>query len=120
MFLLNREDIKSQIWDIILSPSNGVGPFQSPLALARETSAERHVFRGLPAPTAHPTLRGSLLDYRAYGAPHASFRQRQALTETPIPPLERSRFRVQGAAPPGHELNLRAGVGADHLRGAFR
>ena len=53
--------------------------------------------------------------YRAYGAPHASFRQRQALTETPIPPLERSRFRVQGAAPPGHELNLRTGVGADHL-----
>ena len=31
-----------------------MGPFLSPLALARETSAERHFFRGLPAPTAHP------------------------------------------------------------------
>jgi len=118
MFLLNRENIKRQIWDIILSPSNGVGPFQSPLALARETSAKRHFFRGLPAPTAHPTLRESLWFTGLMG--RLMLRSGSVKPQTPIPPLERSRFRVQGAAPPGHELNLRAGVRADHLRGAFR
>jgi hypothetical protein len=41
--------------------------------------------------------------YRAYRAPYTWVPQRPAPTEAPILPLERSGFRVPGAAPPGRE-----------------
>jgi len=64
--------------------------------------------------------RGLNMVYRAYRAPYSWVPQRQAPTETPIPPLERSQFRVQGAAPPGREREIAvAGVEADQQDAAF-
>jgi Arylsulfotransferase (ASST) len=58
--------------------------------------------------------------YRAYRAPYSWVPQRPAPTETPIPPLERSGFRVPGAAPPGREREISVpGVEADQQDAAF-
>ena len=58
--------------------------------------------------------------YRGYRAPYAWVPQRPAPTETPIPPLERSGFRVPGAAPPGREREISVpGVEADQQDAAF-
>jgi len=64
--------------------------------------------------------RGLNMVYRAYRAPYSWVPQRQAPTETPIPPLERSQFRVQGAAQPGREREIVVpGVEADQQDAAF-
>ena len=64
--------------------------------------------------------RGLNMVYRAYRAPYAWVPQRQAPTETPIPRLERSQFRVQGAAQPGREREISVpGVEADQQDAAF-
>jgi hypothetical protein len=64
--------------------------------------------------------RGLNMVYRAYRAPYAWVPQRQAPTETPIPPLDRSQFRVQGAAQPGREREISVpGVEADQQDAAF-
>jgi hypothetical protein len=58
--------------------------------------------------------------YRAYRAPYTWVPQRPAPTETPIPPLERSSFRVPGAAPLGREREISVpGVEADQQDAAF-
>jgi Arylsulfotransferase (ASST) len=64
--------------------------------------------------------RGLNMVYRAYRAPYDWVPQRQAPTETPISPLERSSFRVQGAARPGREREISVpGVEADQQDAAF-
>jgi hypothetical protein len=64
--------------------------------------------------------RGLNLVYRAYRAPYAWVPQRRAPIETPIPRLETSRFRVQGAAQPGREREICVpGVEADQQDAAF-
>jgi hypothetical protein len=58
--------------------------------------------------------------YRAYRAPYAWVPQREAPTETQIAALEKSRFRVPGAAPPGREREIAVpGVEADQQDAAF-
>jgi len=58
--------------------------------------------------------------YRAYRAPYAWVPQREAPTETQISALEKSRFRVPGAAPPGREREISVpGVEADQPDAAF-
>jgi hypothetical protein len=58
--------------------------------------------------------------YRAYRAPYAWVPQLSPPTEMPIPPLERSVFRVPGAAPPGREREISVpGVEADQQDEAF-
>ena len=64
--------------------------------------------------------RGLNMVYRAYRAPYAWVPQCQAPTETPIPPLDRSQFRVQGAAQPGREREISvSGVEANQQDAAF-
>jgi hypothetical protein len=64
--------------------------------------------------------RGLNMVYRAYRAPYAWIPQRQTPTETPIPRLERSQFRVQGAAQPGREREISVpGVEAGQQDAAF-
>jgi hypothetical protein len=64
--------------------------------------------------------RGLNMVYRAYRAPYAWVPQRQAPTETPIPRLESSQFRVQGAAQPGREREIPVpGVEAGQQDAAF-
>jgi hypothetical protein len=58
--------------------------------------------------------------YRAYRAPYTWVPQRPVPTEAPILPLERSGFRVPGAAPPGREREISVpGVEADQQDAAF-
>jgi hypothetical protein len=64
--------------------------------------------------------RGLNMVYRAYRAPYDWVPQRQAPTETPIPPLDKSQFRVQGAAQLGREREISVpGVEAGQLDAAF-
>jgi len=64
--------------------------------------------------------RGLNMVYRAYRAPYAWVPQREAPPETPVPALEKSRFRVQGAAPPGREREISVpGIPADQQDAAF-
>jgi Arylsulfotransferase (ASST) len=64
--------------------------------------------------------RGLNMVYRAYRAPYDWVPQQKAPTETPIPPLERSLFRVQGAAPPGRARQISVpGVAADQQDAPF-
>ena len=63
---------------------------------------------------------GMNMVYRAYRAPYAWVPQRPEPTETPIPRLDRSGFRVPGAAPPGLEREISVpGVAADQQDAAF-
>jgi hypothetical protein len=63
---------------------------------------------------------GMNMIYRAYRAPYTWVPQRPAPTETPIPRLDRSGFRVPGAAPPGREREISVpGVAADQQDAAF-
>ena len=63
---------------------------------------------------------GMNMIYRAYRAPYAWVPQRPAPTETPIPRLDRSGFRVPGAAPLGREREISVpGVAADQQDAAF-
>ncbi len=58
--------------------------------------------------------------YRAYRAPYYWVPQRQAPTETPIPPLDKSHFRVRGAALLGREREIAVpGIEADQQDAAF-
>ena len=58
--------------------------------------------------------------YRAYRAPYSWVPQREAPTERPVLPLEKSRFRVPGAAPLGREREISVpGIRADQQDAAF-
>jgi hypothetical protein len=64
--------------------------------------------------------RGLNMVYRAYRAPYHWVPQCEIPTETPVPRLDVSRFRVAGAVPPAREREIAVpGVAADQPDAAF-